>query len=150
MKYLTFIKKYIIKRGKTINCLLFLFSLLLLLFFSCKAIGIENGHKPIAFAAPSEQQAVKASIKNLEQEEKLLGKNNILDKENKKVFSAWEKFHNKIKNWWQGNVLPKIKSWYEKKKYQVLRDFRNKKEELISQIKEKCHNLWNGLKDLIK
>lgn len=75
-----------------------------------------------------------------------------------KVFPIWQKMYDwyyaniwlKIKNFFQYEVVPRIKGEYEKRKVQIKQEFEEEKEELRKELPELGKTIWERFKELWK
>ena len=73
-----------------------------------------------------------------------------------KVFPIWQKMYEwfytniflKIKNFFQYEVIPRLKGEYEKRKPQIEQEFEEEKEELKKELPELGKSIWERFKEL--
>jgi len=68
----------------------------------------------------------------------------------KEGLAIWQRFHQKVVDYWKGNILPKLQRWYEKKKPELEEEFKKEIKEMKEDIGKIFSNSWQWLKDLIK
>lgn len=71
-----------------------------------------------------------------------------------KIFLVWKSFQDKFVTWWQENILPRFKEWYEAKKAEVLEELAKEKQEFKEEARESFTRIfsamWQEVKSLFK
>ena len=105
-----------------------------------------------SLTAPNYLQAQTTTDTNISASEEK-GGNLALSEETKirfkRVFETWEKIQEKMKAWWEKNVLPQIGDWLEERKSSIGEEVKKEIKEFRDEIKKVISGLWEFLKELI-
>jgi hypothetical protein len=71
----------------------------------------------------------------------------------RQAFEIWRSVHQKILNYWKGNLLPKIQNWIKteisKREPIIRKQIQEEKSQVKEEIKELYTKTWQWLKNLI-